>query len=478
MLQVLLVLVAVGFLFRAGSRRWRRGGDELPVVLAGAEAAGIITSEQRERILAHAAETGASRFRLDGATWLGIFAGLFVVAGVSLLIATNWDDIGPLVRVGSFLALLLVIGECAIRFRDRSLGLSVPLELVWLFLPLLGIGLYGQTFQLSGDTIRPFLVWLALTAPLAWLSPRAVVASIHTSAMAAVLFTGNFLIEPARSIVGGGTTGPTGLLTLIDGGDTPRAWLLSLLMLAAITLQSLRLLPRAHRHHFVGIWIVWLFCLLVAETPFELAHEGWIALAGMALATTWIVVLTAMDASLEERATSILVWLGAVYALTFTWHADDPADGAASLAGIAVAGAAIFGAVGGAGALPARRLNPLPTWALAAKLVLVAPVVLALAYLSTDLRLVWLSAILMNVILLIVAIGFMWHGSLVRDARQINLGVLVLVWILITRFLDIFGSMLTSGVGFIVTGLLLAGLAWTLEKTRRRLIAAPPGVLS
>jgi hypothetical protein len=63
MLEVLLVLVAVGFLFRAGSRRFRRVGDELPGVLAGAEAAGIISREQRERILAHAAETGAARFR-------------------------------------------------------------------------------------------------------------------------------------------------------------------------------------------------------------------------------------------------------------------------------------------------------------------------------------------------------------------------------------------------------------------------------
>ena len=73
------------------------------------------------------------------------------MAGVSLLIARNWDELGPTVRVGAFQLVLLGIGEAAIRSRDRGLALALPFELVWLFLPLLGIGLYGQTFQLSGD---------------------------------------------------------------------------------------------------------------------------------------------------------------------------------------------------------------------------------------------------------------------------------------------------------------------------------------
>src|SRR5688572_20777569 len=96
---ILFTLLLVGLLVRAGLRRWRRSDDDLPVVLAGAEQAGIITGDQRERILAWAVSAGASRSRMDGARWLGIFAGLFVVAGVSLLIATNWEDIGPVTRV-------------------------------------------------------------------------------------------------------------------------------------------------------------------------------------------------------------------------------------------------------------------------------------------------------------------------------------------------------------------------------------------
>lgn len=464
------MLIMVGFLVRAGARRWRgSGADGVPAVLASAEAAGIITAAQREQILAHAAEAGASRFRLEGAAWLGIFAGLFVVAGVSLIIARNWEDIGAVARVVAFLAALAAVGEAAIRFRGRALAVSLPFELLWLFLPLLGFGLYGQTFQLSGEPVLPFLLWLGLTAPLAWLSPRPIVATLHTFAMIAVLFTGNFLIEPTSSFFDAGTR--TGLLVLTGPTADATAWLLSLALLAAIAVQSVRLLPRSHRHHFVGVWMLWVFTVLVSSTPFEIEHEGWLVLAAIALATLWTVALAFLDTSFEERATSVFVWLGTIYALTFTWHADDPASGDAATAGVVVVVLALIAAVGGALALPARRLSPLPGWALAAKALLVAPALVSLLFLSNDVRLVWLAGTIMNGVLLLVAVGLMWHGSLVRDARQINLGVLVLVWVLITRFLDVFGSMLTSGIGFIVAGLLLAGLSWALERTRRRLIA-------
>mgnify|MGYP003694432999 CR=1 FL=1 len=56
-----------------------------------------------------------------------------------------------------------------------------------------------------------------------------------------------------------------------------------------------------------------------------------------------------------------------------------------------------------------------------------------------------------------------------------NIGVMLLVGLLITRFLDVFGNMLRSGVGFIVAGVLLAGLSFALERTRRRLLAGARG---
>jgi uncharacterized membrane protein len=468
MTEVLLAILALGFFLRGGRRRGGRGPD-LPATLAGAEDAGIISGAQREQILAWAAEHGGRSSRLGGATWLAVFAGLFVVAGVALLIARNWQDIGPIVRVGTFVGVLAVIGEAAIRARERALGLSLSLELLWFFLPLLGIGLYGQTFQLSGDPVQPLLVWLALTAPLAWLSQRPVVATLHTLAIVTVLFTGNFLLDSAAEMFRGRDAAPTGVLTLVGDGS-PTAWLLTAFLLTAIVVQSLRLLPRAHRHHFVGVVAAWVMALLLAPTPLRLRHGGWLIVAAVALATAWVVAVAALDTSSEERATGLVVWLGTLYALTFTWHLSSVPHDAAGPRAVAVVLVAIIAAVGGALALPPSRFSPHHAWGWGAKLLLIATVAVALLYLVPNTGAVWTAAMTFNVILAVAAIALMWHGALVGDVAQINLGVGTLVAVLITRFLDLFGGMLRSGIGFIVAGVLLAVLSWALERTRRRLI--------
>ena len=473
MVEVLLLILAVAYFARRG-----RGGaaapSSLPVLLRGAESAGIITATQREQLLAYAGTQESASGRLGGVAWLGVFAGLFVVAGVSLLIARNWDAIGPLVRVAAFLVVLAGVGIMAIRTRDRSLAVNLPLELLWLFLPLLGIGLYGQTFQLTGDPITPFLVWLALTAPLAWLSTRSVVATVHTFAMVAVLFSGNFVVAPVTALFGGGIDTPRSLLALADESSHAAAWLVSVGMLVYIAVQSLALLPRAHRHHFVGVVIAWLFAILVATTTFRLHHQGWLVVAALALATTWVGALLMLETSVEERATSMFVWISLIYGLSFTWHMDGFSGGETSSTGMLVVGGAVLAAFGGVLALPTERLSPWRTWALGGKILLVAPLTVAFLYVGGDANQAWIAAVLMNLLLLAIAVGAMWHGSLAREAAQVNLGVVVLVGLLITRFLDVFGSMLRSGIGFIVAGLALAALSWALERTRRRLIAGVP----
>lgn len=474
MTEVLLAILALGFFLRGGRRR-ARGGPDLPATLERAERAGIITAVQRDQILAQIAVSGALGSRLGGAAWLAVFAGLFVVAGVALLIARNWADIGPLARVAAYLVALAAAGEGAIRARERALAVSVPLELLWLFLPLLGIGLYGQTFQLSGDPVQPFLVWLALSAPLASLSPRPVVATVHTFALVLVLFTGNFVVDVATDLLTGRNAAARGVLALVHGGS-PSAWLLTAVVLAAIVAQSLRLLPHAHRHHFVGVLAAWVMGVLVAPTAFRLEHPGWLIVAAVALATGWLTALAALETSAEERAPAILTWLAILYGLTFTWHMPDPARGAATTAGIALACVAATLAVAGTLALPAGRLSPRAAWAWGAKLVLVAGVGLAFLYLASDVRTVWTAAVLANVLLAAVAIGLMWHGALVGEVAHVNLGVGTLVVVLVTRFLDVFGGMLQSGIGFIAAGILLGLLAWALERTRRRLIDASHGV--
>ena len=471
MTEVMLLILAVAYFARRG-RGKPVTKDALGEMLSGAVTAGIITTAQRDALVAYGATHQPSAGRLGGAGWLAVCAGLFVVAGVSLLVARNWEDIGPTVRVGAFLVLLLGVGEAAIRSRERSLALALPLELVWMFLPLLGIGLYGQTFQLSGDAIQPYLAWLALAAPLAWLSPRPVVATLHTAGLVIVLFCGNYLIDGFSMLVGSG--GPArGMLALTGEPANPAAWVLSVVILALTVLQSLRLVPEHHRHHCVGVVAVWVFGVLIAPTPLHVEHPGWIILAALSLATLWVVVLAYLETSFEERAAATAIWLGSIYVLTFLWHMTEPADGDVSRIGGGVIIGAIALALAATAMLPLSRLSPRPGWGRLAKLALSVPIAVALLFLADDMQLVWLAAVAMNVILFAMAIGLMWHGSLVHEPSQINAGVLVLVAMLITRFLDVFRSMLQSGLGLIAAGALLAGLAWALERTRRRLIGGP-----
>jgi len=470
MVEVLLLILAVAYFARRGKGK-PVTKEALGDMLAGAATAGIITPAQREQLLAYAAAHHPSGGRFGGVAWLAVLGGLFVVAGVSLLIARNWEDIGPVLRVGAFLMLLLAVGESAIRSRERALALALPLEIVWLFLPLLGIGLYGQTFQLTGDALQPFLVWLALAAPLAWLSPRPFVATLHTAALVLVLFAGNYVIDGFASLFGVGTA-PRSMLALTGEPTDPAAWLLSIVMLALIVLQSLRLLPQHHRHHCVGVVAFWVFGVLVGPTPIRIEHPGWIVLAAVSLATLWVLVLAYLHTSIEERATATTAWLGALYALTFTWHMTDPARGDVTTTGVGVIVATTVLALGAALLLPTQRLSPRPSWALAGKAAFVVPVLVTMLFLGEDVQLVWLAAAVLNVALFAIAAGLMWHGSLVHEPAQVNAGVLVMLAILITRFLDVFRDMLQSGIGLIVAGALLAGLAWALDRTRRRLIGA------
>ena len=59
-----------------------------------------------------------------------------------------------------------------------------------------------------------------------------------------------------------------------------------------------------------------------------------------------------------------------------------------------------------------------------------------------------------------------WSG---RES-WINLGMGFIALNIVTRYFLLFGSMLDGGVFFIVTGLLVLGLGWYLERKRRTLV--------
>ncbi len=79
-------------------------------------------------------------------------------------------------------------------------------------------------------------------------------------------------------------------------------------------------------------------------------------------------------------------------------------------------------------------------------------------------------AVLFNGVYFAIAIGVVTRGYLRGDERYINLGLLVVGIGLITRYVDVFWSLLAGSAFFIIGGLLLLGVAFAIERMRRGLI--------
>jgi uncharacterized membrane protein len=77
----------------------------------------------------------------------------------------------------------------------------------------------------------------------------------------------------------------------------------------------------------------------------------------------------------------------------------------------------------------------------------------------------WLTLIALNV--------FMARAGLTQGRPWlVNLGIAFIALNLFTRYFDIFGTMLNQGLMFLVSGVVVLGLGWFLERKRRALIGA------
>lgn len=83
-----------------------------------------------------------------------------------------------------------------------------------------------------------------------------------------------------------------------------------------------------------------------------------------------------------------------------------------------------------------------------------------------------ISAISFIYWILAASFGFIliYQGSIYRSISKVNFGVRYLLLFAIIRFIDLFGSMLTNGVAFIIFGAVLIGIAFLAEKYRKNLI--------
>jgi len=165
----------------------------------------------------------------------------------------------------------------------------------------------------------------------------------------------------------------------------------------------------------------------------------------------------------------LLMLVGLIYAFTFDeiWDeiidADVESYAAPTVVYVSLAIAAAFTAA--QWWLRARRIEEHIEGALLIAILAVAAVVATWP--------AWAGyAILFNALFFAVALGLVARGYVHGDERYVNLGLALVAAGLVTRYIDVFWSLLAGSAFFIIGGVLLIGAAFLLERIRRNVLAA------
>lgn len=129
---------------------------------------GIISQVQGEEILKTYPVEGRNFWLLSLAT----IGGILLLNGIALIIASNWQDIPPFIKMGGLLLLLVSFFTLGVESQrlERGRGWWETCYLFAAVLPLLGLMLVSQIFHVQGSATNLFLVWTIAIAPLPWLT--------------------------------------------------------------------------------------------------------------------------------------------------------------------------------------------------------------------------------------------------------------------------------------------------------------------
>lgn len=328
--------------------------------LADWREANLITAEQVRAILAF------ERERTGSANWivlaLGAVGALGVVTGIISLIAANWDEIPPAVKLAAALAMLVASLAAAYHFSREEKTVASDLFLAThAGLVLAMIGLVGQVYHLAGAPWRALALAAALAIPAALIARHSLLGDIAIGYALAALAL--FLHDEGR-----GRPWLEGLGWVLLGASVGGV----LLLLADALEQVHPLAVRALRRWGMGLLFA---AAILAAVAWSLAwsgrtHPPMMGLASVVAAACVVrLVWLRKGAVVPGAAAFAALVVGAAWmsgGLPGSWHALD--------ATTRFLGFALFCAAGGAFAVGAakagsRRLTNLFTLAIAARIV-------------------------------------------------------------------------------------------------------------
>ncbi|SPE59974.1 membrane hypothetical protein [Verrucomicrobia bacterium] len=376
--------------------------------------AGLISAEQRDKIVAHfkLTEDGGNRFLAI----VSILGAVLVTAGIILLISAHWNEIPRGVKIAGGLLLMLAAhggGWWLREVKGTYAKTGEALHLLGSGLFLANIALIGQIYNIESRPPDAFLLWWLGIAALPWL--------LRSKAQHALLLVAfgvwfGFEINQRGSYI-------------YCGEDDRQLLLYALLGLVYLGvgygLRRGKFADFAAVTEKLGLFIFLLFSYPLTWKEFfgrwENAQVGqWVFPAFAALA---LVVLLATMKNLDGLSRQ---W-------RWTWFA--------ALLGMAVLmGSVWFGLWQTAGTAPHSYWEE------------------SRSYFAGTLALFVFCLLQVQV------------GLQERSPFLVNLGVVFIALVILAAYLDLLGSMARTGLMFVIGGVFLIGFGVYLEKKRRGLM--------
>jgi uncharacterized membrane protein len=127
------------------------------------QSAGLITTQQSSDIIKFESEKPSASWVIFGLSGLGV---MVVLTGIISIVAANWYDISPLIKITGYFLSLGILAYLTYR-RDKIPGV-VRESLLSAFgiYVLAGVALIGQTYNLESEGYSALFFWLAIILPV------------------------------------------------------------------------------------------------------------------------------------------------------------------------------------------------------------------------------------------------------------------------------------------------------------------------
>jgi uncharacterized membrane protein len=372
---------------------------------------GIVSAEQAAAIRDRYAVAGEEP-RGRATVALAVIGAITVGLGVVGFVAANWDGMGNGARLALLTATVAGAYAAAYHLRERT-GTAPRVGEALYLVAVLGFGaslfLVGQMYNVQAHDPLALLLWAGGAAATAL-----VVRSRAIAAASVIIFTAWVGWELGLAL-----------------DDEQRDVWAAFFVVAFSYGGALYALATAVQERMGNHWF--------ARSGFLEAGRG----VGLPVAAAGLFVLTFADAADELE-----------------FAGDTLAGGA--LVGVVLLGALAFLTAGvlAGGRRPSDRYE--------GGFLLSAVTVMTVALFAGGNGDAY--AVVFNVLFAVLALGLIYAGYLSDEAWLVNLGVAFVAVDLVARYFDFFWSALPRSVGMIGAGLVVLGIAYVLERQRRRLL--------